>query len=505
MLRILRSGQRWLTAFLIAGIGTVFVVFLGLQGGPSKFASTSADTIVKVGRYEFGIADFERVRERRERAIQAELGDKYEPRALRETLDRMTVNDLVQSALLAIAAEDLGIHVGTREIEQLALADPGFRDEQGRFDPKIFDAYVREVYGGQRAYMAERRVALLTVKMLGLLQSQPEVSAGEAREAAKSGLEEVKIAFALIDASHGDAPEIAPEAVADAVAKRGDEIAKLYQEKGDVYNRPERVHARHILRTLPPNAPAADVDRVRGEIEAAAKRIEGGEPFEQVAAEISQDPGSKARGGDLGFFARGQMVKPFEDAAFALAPGQTSGPVKTDFGFHLIKVEERQEALTRPLESVREEIATDLLRREALRERARERADKLAEAVRGGKSLEDAAREQQVNLGRSGWLARGKGFVPGLGTAPELLATAFVLEPGKSSPRIFEVGDTFALVQLVERKDADPAAVDALVEKKREELLDAKREARIGAWMEARRTALEKSGDFQVNLKAIRG
>src|SRR5262249_24908493 len=155
-----------------------------------------------------------------------------------------------------------------------------------------------------------------------------------------------------------------------------------------------------------------------GEVEAAAKRIAGGEAFEKVAAELSQDPGSKARGGDLGFFARGQMVKPFEDAAFALSPGQVSEPVKTDFGFHLIQVEERQVALTRPLESVREEIATELLRGEALRARARERADQLAAAVRGGQALEAAAREQQINLGRSDWLARGKGFVPGLGSSP---------------------------------------------------------------------------------------
>jgi peptidyl-prolyl cis-trans isomerase D len=504
MLRILRSGQRWLTALLIAGIGTVFVVFLGLQGGPSRFAP-SASTVVKVGSYEFGVPEFERVRERREAAIQAEIGDKYDSRAMRDTLDNLAARELVESALLALAADDLGVHVSTHEIERLVLADPGFRDDHGKFDRKRFEQYAQYAYGSQKAFMAERRLALLSLKMLSLLQSQPEVSDGEAREAARRGLEEVKIAFTAIDPSTTEAPEIAPEAVKAAVANRSEEIAKLYQEKGDLYNRPERVHARHILRTVAPDAPAADTEKARGEIEAARKRIEGGEPFEQVAAQLSQDPGSQQRGGDLGFFARGQMVKAFEDAAFALAPGQMSEPVKTDFGFHLIQVEERQEALTKPLESVREEIATDLLRREAQRAAARERAEMLAAAVRAGRSLEDAAREQAQNVGRSGWLSRGNGFVPGLGSSPELLATAFVLEPGKSSPRVFEVGDVFALVQVLERKEGEPAAIDALVEKKREELLSAKRDSRIGAWLEARRDALVQSGQLVLNLQAVRG
>ena len=125
--------------------------------------------------------------------------------------------------------------------------------------------------------------------------------------------------------------------------------------------------------------------------------------------------------------------------------------------------------------------------------------------MRGGKSLEDAARESQIEVRRSGWLTRRNPFVAGLGSSAEVVATAFVLATGKSSPRIFEIGDAFALVQLLERKEADPARVDALVEKKRDELLEAKRNARIGAWLEARRAELEKSGDLVVNMKAIRG
>jgi peptidyl-prolyl cis-trans isomerase D len=503
MLRILRTGQRWLTALLIAGIGTVFVVFLGLQG-PSNYTS-SPDRFAKVGPFEFSFADFERVRERREAAIQAEIGDKYDPRKMRDVVDSLATRELVERALLALAAGDLGLQVSTREIEQLVLAEPGFRSEDGKFDRDRFQQYAVYTYGSQKAFLADQRLHLLAMKMLSVLQEQPEVSDGEAREAVRRDLEQVQIAFVTVDAGKGDPPEITPDAISAAIASRGEEIKKIYENKGEEYNRPERVHARHILLTVAPDAPAEEVERVRGEIAAAAQRISNGEAFEQVASEVSQDPGSRARGGDLGFFARGQMVKEFEDAAFALAPGKVSEPVKSDFGFHLIEVLERQDALLRPLDAVREEIARELLLREALRDRARKRADELAEAIRGGQTLEAAAGQHEIPVRRSGWLTRRSSFVPGLGVSPEALAAAFVLAPGASSPRILDAGEGFVLVQLVERKEGTPEQVDALVEKKREELLSAKREARIGAWVEAHRTALEKSGDLVVNTDRIRG
>jgi parvulin-like peptidyl-prolyl isomerase len=297
MLRILRSGQRWLTALLIAGIGTVFVV-VPRPPGPSKFARPQQ--IVKVGSYEFGVPEFERVRERREAAFQQELGDRYDPRAMRETLDNLAARELMESGLLALAAGDLGLHVTTREVERLVLADPGLRDEHGKFDRQQFDKYVSYVYGSQKAFMTDRRIAMLSMKMLSLLQSQPEVSEGEARDVLKRDLEEVQIAFTTLDAGKGDPPQITPEAIAAAVSGRGDEIAKLYQEKGELYNRPERVRARHILRPIGRGASDEDVARVRGEIEAAKKRIDGGEPFEKGAAEVSQDPGHRSAAGISG-------------------------------------------------------------------------------------------------------------------------------------------------------------------------------------------------------------
>lgn len=102
-----------------------------------------------------------------------------------------------------------------------------------------------------------------------------------------------------------------------------------------------RVRARHILFGIPPQASPAEKDSVRAALGVILDRARGGEDFAELAGAHSQDRGSGARGGDLGEFARGEMVRPFEDAAFALEPGEISDVVETPFGFHIIKLEEK--------------------------------------------------------------------------------------------------------------------------------------------------------------------
>ena len=116
-----------------------------------------------------------------------------------------------------------------------------------------------------------------------------------------------------------------------------EEIETLYYEELPG----AEVRARHILLRFPSNASRAQRDSVRALAESLRDRIDGGEDFEALARNYSQDRGSASRGGDLGTFAKGEMVAPFEEAAFALEPGEVSQPVETDFGIHLIRVEER--------------------------------------------------------------------------------------------------------------------------------------------------------------------
>lgn len=126
---------------------------------------------------------------------------------------------------------------------------------------------------------------------------------------------------------------------------------KIYDEKIGAMKPEQEVHALHILVTT------------KEEAEAVKKRLEAGEDFGDVANEMSQD--KNAKGGDLGFFTRGQMLKPFEDAAFALDVGKVSDPVQTQFGWHIIKVEEKRDQKPPSFDDVKEAIMTQLMAQKA--------------------------------------------------------------------------------------------------------------------------------------------
>lgn len=149
----------------------------------------------------------------------------------------------------------------------------------------------------------------------------------------------------LIDA------EIAPR-----VAVKPAQIDEFYKSNPDKFIQPERVRASHILISITENADAAAKSQAKAKAEQILKDLKAGKDFATLARQHSQDPGSAVNGGDLGFFPQGQMVGPFNDAAFTLKPGATSDLVETQFGYHIIRVAEKQPSRTVPLDEVRPRI-----------------------------------------------------------------------------------------------------------------------------------------------------
>jgi peptidyl-prolyl cis-trans isomerase C len=139
-----------------------------------------------------------------------------------------------------------------------------------------------------------------------------------------------------------------------------EDVKKYYDENIDKFKQPEEIRASHILILAPSGTDQEKKDAFKKDTEAILQRLKAGEDFASVAKEVSQDPSTKEKGGDLGFFTKGQMVKSFEDSAFALSPGEMSDIVETEFGFHIIKVTDKKEAKTVSLDEAKEGIRSSL-------------------------------------------------------------------------------------------------------------------------------------------------
>ena len=191
------------------------------------------------------------------------------------------------------------------------------------------------------ARMAQIRSQFPTDEIFQQQLQQRQTTLAKLREDTRASMQ----ITAMLQAELGTRAAVTPEQVND-----------FYEKNPAAFQQGERVKASHILVRVQANAEAAEREKALAKATAILADVKAGKDFAALAKEHSEDPGSGANGGDLGYFQRGQMVPPFEQAAFALPVGQTSELVISDFGFHIIKVTDKQPGRTQPLEEVRGDI-----------------------------------------------------------------------------------------------------------------------------------------------------
>lgn len=135
-----------------------------------------------------------------------------------------------------------------------------------------------------------------------------------------------------------------------------EQVTEFYEKNPSQFQQGERVRASHILIGVPENADATAKEQARARAVGVLNQVKAGEDFAALAKQYSEDPGSGPNGGDLGYFERGQMVGPFEEVAFSLAPAQTSDLVESPFGYHIIRVVDKQASRTIPIAEVRQQV-----------------------------------------------------------------------------------------------------------------------------------------------------
>jgi peptidyl-prolyl cis-trans isomerase D len=264
--------------------------------------------------------------------------------------------------------------------------------------------------------------------------------------------EKRKVKYAVVDTAKAEANvKITP-----------DDLRAYYNQYRDQYRVQEQVKVSHILIKTP--APGSDGkvdDKATAEAlhraEDLLKQVKSGGNFEELAKKYSEDPGSAKQGGSLGWIGKGQTVPEFEKVAFSLPKGQISDIVKSSFGFHIIRVDDKQEGHTKTLDEVKDQIEP-ILKRQKAQQVAQKEADDLLKQARAN-GIDAAAATQSIPVITSDYFAR-KDTLPGLGPAPQFMDAVFA-EADKAPPDMASSQQGFVVFQLL---DVKPAATPTFEE-----------------------------------------
>ena len=249
--------------------------------------------------------------------------------------------------------------------------------------------------------------------------------------------EQRKIQFFAVDASN----------LPGGVPKPSDaEIQAYYSAHAADYKVPEEVKTRHILITVAKGADAKTDAAAKARAEALLKQIQGGASLAELAKTNSEDPGSKATGGELPMIPTSSLDPAYAKAAMALSPGQTSGLVRSQFGYHIIQTEEKQTAHTKSLAETKDEIAGKLSAQKFAQAQANFANQLAAEAKKNG--MDAAAKAHNVQVTTTGFLGRN-GAVASLPDSASLLSAAFVAAKG-AAPQAVSTGEGNAIFQVTE-------------------------------------------------------
>jgi peptidyl-prolyl cis-trans isomerase D len=243
-----------------------------------------------------------------------------------------------------------------------------------------------------------------------------------------------------------------------------------------------------------PDAKPEEIEKAKKEALDVLSQAKSGKDFGELAKKYSGDPGSRDKGGDLGFFTRDRMVKPFADAAFSMKPGEMSDLVRTPFGWHIIKVEEIQEAKEPVLADVSEEIEAKLAK-DAGKSMAFDRAEEIYEACYEAGSISDVAKTNQLILHQTEFFSQN-GPVKGIKQAKKFAETAFALsEDGVSEP--LALSDGYYILQPVAKEPATIPALESVKEMVKEDLVQSKKKDLAKEGAEEFLNVLKEGTSFQ--------
>lgn len=450
-----KTGVRILLGVIIGVLALSMLLYLVPQG--SNTTELAGDTVAQVGDQKVTLNDInQQMNELRQRNTV--------PRQLESLYANQILKQLVFQKEIEYESKRLGITVSDKE-----RADRIRQYVPAAFNGDTFvgmDAYVREVMNRFQMPVATFeelvRNGLVEEKFRKLITDGVSVSPQEIQQEFRYQNEKVKLGYAVAKPEDLAAKITPDEAeiksyfdknkvkflisekrvvrygllelnqIRQSTTVTDDDLKAIYQRDIQQYQVPNRIHPEHILFTTvgKPDAEVVEIKKTAEDVLAQAKK---GANFEELAKKYSEDPGSKDKGGDLGWVLQGQTVPEFEKAAFSLNKGQISDLIKTQYGFHIIKVLDKETAHTKPFEEVKDSIRTPLLLQK-VDQQAAAIADQMSSEIRQSNktTLDDLAKKYHLTLGETHPVAANEPVLE-LGNSQDVKNEIVRLQPGELS------------------------------------------------------------------------
>ena len=517
MLDRMRRHKSWLK-WSLGLVCLAFVIFYipdFLRGSGADAAST--DTIARVEGHEITAGEFRRTYQTQMQAYRSAYGGNMNDQLLKQLgIDQQILQQMVDERAALAEADRVGVGVSDEEVRQRILTMPSLQ-ENGQFiggqryqqllrmqrppiAPAEFEENVRRgltveklrtsLTGWMTASDKELeqeyrrrndKVKLAVVSFTAdAFRSQTTVSDGdlaayfEEHKADFKIPEKRKIRYLLIDVDALRAKIVVPPA----------DVERTYNGNIEQYSTPEQVRASHILL----KTDGKDDATVKAKAEEVLKQAKSGADFAELAKKYSEDDSNAKQGGDLDYFGKGKMVPEFDQVVFAMAPHAISDLVKTQFGYHIIKLVDKKAASTRSLADARAQI-TEQLAYERAQAQAATLSQTLEKEIAKPADLDKVAKSQGTTVLESGFFARDEPVI-GLASSPEVAARAFDLKQGEvTSP--LKTSRGFAFVTLVAKQEPYVPKLDEAKDKVREEVTKQK----------ARDLSRQKAAEIAVKLK----
>ncbi len=457
MLKVFREHLTYFK-WILWVVAATFVLFFGVSWWQPGSGRASGHEVASVNGSEISFPAWRETAERLENQYRRSFGDQWAQFREKVDLQRMAAEQLIQRELIIQDARRLGLDASNAEVAALIREDPGFQKDGVFIGTAEYERFIQRAtnYPSTEAYENYLRGQLLVSKWRALLAASVVISPEQVQDEFRRRHERVEFDYLALDVAkyeasispsdaelttwydaHADRYDLGEgrraiyvifdEAAAEAKVDITDaEIEEYYNSQKDLFSTPEERRASHILIKLPEDAPAEAIEAARAKIDDIAQRVRAGEDFATLAREFSDDPASKPNGGDLGWFGKGRMVPAFGEAVFSMKEGAISDPVRTNYGFHLIRLDGIRPSGVQPLDEVREQIRGQL-RFPKLRAVQEELAEAFKAKVSDAESFRATAVSEGLELKDTGIVPRS-GSIPDLGPVPEMISTIFALD-----------------------------------------------------------------------------